>query len=70
MAETIIMSLNDRIKTGMDGRSNKWLKDKLSERGITLSDASLSQRLSGMVEWTGNEAIACFEILNIELKTA
>ncbi len=58
--------VNDLINTGMDGRPNRWLKDKLAEIGITLSDASISQRLSGQVEWTGNETLACFEILNIK----
>lgn len=69
MAETAVTPLYERIKIGLDGRSNKWLKEKLLERGITLSDASLSQRLSGQVEWTGKEAIACFDILNMEIKS-
>lgn len=69
MAEILENRVNDRIVAGMDGRSNKWLKEKLLEKGIELSDPSLSQRLSGTVEWKGNEALACFEILNLEIKT-
>jgi len=67
MAELGTLSVNDRIKIGLDGRSNKWLKGKLADRGIILSDSSLSQRLSGEIGWTGEEAIACFELLNIEI---
>jgi hypothetical protein len=68
MAVLLITPVNDRINTGMDGRTNKWLKEKLSEKGIVLSDSQISQRRNGLIEWSGNEAIACFEILNMEIK--
>lgn len=67
MAEVLAKNLNDRIVTGMDGRSNKWLKEKLLEKGISLNDVQVSQRLSGITQWTGVEAIACFEILKIPI---
>ncbi len=60
-------SVHDRIISGLDGRSNRWLKDKLLGKGIELSDSQLSQRLKGLTNWTGEEAIAIFEILEIEL---
>lgn len=69
MPETATISVHERIITGMDGRQNKWLKEKLLAKGITLSDSQLSQRLNGITDWTGEEAIACFEILNIEIKS-
>jgi hypothetical protein len=67
MAETISISLHERIKNALDGRSNRWLKEKLSDKGIILSDSQISQRINGITDWTGEEAIACFEILKIEL---
>lgn len=57
-----------RIKTAMDGRPNRWLKDRLEERGIVLTDAQVSQRLSGNTDFTGDETIACFDILNIDVR--
>lgn len=68
MVERTQRLLWERIKEAMDGRTNKWLKEKLIERGIELSDSQISLRLSGGIEFTGNEAIACFDILNIDIK--
>lgn len=55
----------ERIKEAMDGRTNKWLIDKLAGKGIRLDSSQVSQRLSGDINFSGDEAIACFEILNI-----
>lgn len=69
MAETVVAKppVYERIQIAMDGRSNKWLKEKLWAKGIELNDPQISQRLNGITNWTGEEAIACFEILNIEI---
>lgn len=56
---------NELILAAMDGRSNKWAKEKLKEKGIDLNDAQISQRLNGVTNWTGNEVVALFEIFNI-----
>lgn len=68
MAEIITTPVHERIKEALDGRTNKWLKDKLAEKGHVLTDSQISQRLAGNTDFTGDEAIACFDILNIEIK--
>ncbi len=67
MAEIATIPVHERIKEALDGRTNKWLKDKLSEKGFKLNDSQISQRLAGNTVFTGDETIACFEILNIEI---
>lgn len=67
MAVYIENRVNALINDAMDGRTNKWLKDKLSEKGIVLTDVQISQRFAGATEWRGNEALACFEILKINV---
>jgi len=68
MAETTVkLPVYERINIAMDGRPNRWLKEKLLAKGIELNDSQISQRRSGLINWTGEEAIACFEILNMEI---
>lgn len=67
MAAQVVNRVNEKIVTAMDGRANRWLQDKLEQKGITLNPVQISQRLSGITQWTGNEALACFEILNINV---
>lgn len=57
-----------RIRDAMDGRKNKWLQEKLAEKGIELTPAQLSQRLNGNANFTGDEAIACFDILGMNIR--
>jgi len=65
MPEITVNKANEIIVKVMDGRKNSWLQEKLEQKGISLDSSQISQRLSGLINWTGNEVIACFEIFNI-----
>lgn len=63
-----VTPINIRIRDALDGRKYKWLLEKLAERGFDLSAPQLSQRLNGNANFTGDEAIACFDILGLNIK--
>ncbi len=65
MQETTVNKAKEIIVKAMDGRKNSWLQERLEQKGISLDSSQISQRLSGLINWTGNEVIACFEIFNI-----
>lgn len=67
------MKFNESDKTYR--QLNDWLRGELKRKGIkqedvayrlNLQQASISQKLSGKVEWTLREIIIVYEMLEIE----
>ena len=65
MQQTTVNKAKEIIVKAMDGRKNIWLQERLEAKGISLDPSQISQRLSGLINWKGNEVVACFEIFNI-----
>lgn len=63
-----LIPVHEQISHAMNGRTQTWLLEKLALKNIILTKSQLSKRLSGINQFTGDETVACFEILEIKIK--
>lgn len=52
-----------KIKQGLDGRSQRWLSEK-----INISEVMLSNKMTGIIDFTTEEIEKIEQVLNIKLK--
>lgn len=64
----IYLKISEALES--EKRTNRWLMDELKEYGFELNDTQMSNRLSGRVEFSFDEAAACVKILKIPVTVA
>lgn len=64
----IYQKISEALKA--DKRTNRWLMDELKDYGFYLTDTQMSNRLSGIIDFTFDEAAACVKILKIPVSVA
>lgn len=58
-----VLTIGDQIKAALDGRSQRWLGQKLD-----LTDDAISRRMNGILEFTEQEIEIVNELLSLNIK--
>lgn len=64
MAAKVQLTLAEKIDRAKDGRSQKWIVNKMNEMGCSLNEVQFSRRKAGDKDFTQEELTTLSEILN------